>query len=220
MLIVDAYNVLHVTGVLPPEIAGVDVRGLAQLILTSRWGQSPVRLICDGTPPAKGVGVRYSDGGGRLRIVYAGGGHDADSRIEALIDESSSPRRLTIVSSDRRLRSAARRRRARWLSSEAFLQSLTDDWRRSASHRPPAESTSSGGPLSDSETDQWLEEFGVDPLPPQTQAPEETKREDPPAVDPRLIEEIQSEWPDEVDPDDLDMSKWIPPEDTQPGSSP
>jgi hypothetical protein len=72
MLIVDAYNVLHVTGVLPPELAGLEIEELADLASASRWGRQRIVLVCDGTDPARrrparggaagGSGVRRSDG--------------------------------------------------------------------------------------------------------------------------------------------------------------
>ena len=37
LIIVDTYNVLHVVGVLPPEIAGVDTAGLIELLARSRY---------------------------------------------------------------------------------------------------------------------------------------------------------------------------------------
>lgn len=51
MLLVDTYNVLHVTGVLPAELAGLEPGGLAALIARSRYRSRGARLICDGTRP-------------------------------------------------------------------------------------------------------------------------------------------------------------------------
>ena len=36
-LLIDAYNVLHVVGVLPPDLAGIDLEELAILIAKSRF---------------------------------------------------------------------------------------------------------------------------------------------------------------------------------------
>ena len=51
-VLVDAYNVLHVVGVLPPEHAGIDLEELADLIAASRYGGHPVLLVCDADPEA------------------------------------------------------------------------------------------------------------------------------------------------------------------------
>ncbi len=48
VLLVDTYNVLHVTGVLPPELAGLEPMGLAELIARSRYRAREARLVCDG----------------------------------------------------------------------------------------------------------------------------------------------------------------------------
>ena len=104
-LIVDTYNVLHVVGVLPPDLAGIDTQGLIDLIGRSRYRGERAFLICDGRPRERAPRGRF----GPLSVRYAGGGSTADELIEALIQTSSSPRRLTVVSSDRQIVRAARR---------------------------------------------------------------------------------------------------------------
>ena len=47
-VLIDTFNVLHVTGVLPPGLAGPDVTGLAALITTSRWKSAQIAMVCDG----------------------------------------------------------------------------------------------------------------------------------------------------------------------------
>ena len=216
MLILDAYNVLHVTGVLPPHLAGVGVRGLAELIATSRWRSLPCRLVCDGTGE-KGVGKVAETALPRsIRVIYAGPGRDADTLIENLIDASTSPRRLVIVSSDRRLRAAARRRRCRWLASDAFLETIAHDCAPSRTRR--------GGPRPpEADVARWMREFGFEPgetgaddhsrVPRGTSPPAATGRTE--ALDEGLREEIEREWPGRVDPDDLDMTRWIDPDPTK-----
>lgn len=152
-VIVDTYNVLHVTGVLPPELAGIDVAGLADLIEASRYRAEMVWLVCDGT----GRGARSER---RERIVthYTGIRSDADSHIGRMIDGSSTPRRLTVVSSDHRVRRMALRRRCVALSSEAFLGQLASDANRRGKPRevrPPV-------PLDQQQVDRWVREFGLE----------------------------------------------------------
>jgi len=122
-LIIDTYNVLHVTGILPPEIAGIDARGLIELIGRSRYRSQPVTLVCDGTPAEDAPTGRV----GPITIRYGGPGPTADALIAAIIRRSSSPRRLIIVSSDRAVQREARRRRCDVLSSEQFLEQLAVD---------------------------------------------------------------------------------------------
>jgi uncharacterized protein YegJ (DUF2314 family) len=136
-ILVDAYNVLHVVGVLPPELAGIDVPGLADLIATSRYRGRAVLLVCDGRP-APGARDRI----GRVAVAYAGPSFAADDVIAAMIARSPAPRRLTVVSSDRAIARAARRRRCRVLASPRFLAQLARDRRaagRARRHAPPPE---------------------------------------------------------------------------------
>ena len=50
-VIVDTMNALHKTGVLPPDLAGMDVPGLVQALSRGRWARNQVLLVCDGNPP-------------------------------------------------------------------------------------------------------------------------------------------------------------------------
>lgn len=158
MLVVDAYNVTHVTGVLPPDLAGPEPADLADLIAGSRWGRQQVVLVCDGTRP-KGAPER---GHGTVRIQYAGGGVSADAVIERMLEQSSHPRRMTVVSNDHAVQRAARRRRAQVLGSDAFLRQLAWDFnhaprqRRVAVRRQPDH-------LTPAQVDAWLRYFGIEP---------------------------------------------------------
>lgn len=147
LLLIDTYNVLHVVGVLPPEIAGLDTSGLASLIIRSRWRDHECQLMCDGTP--KGATAPESE---RVRICYAGPGGSADDAIAECVAESSSPRRITVVSNDREVQREARRRRCRVMSAETFLTQLVEDMKKSGSGgqnlSPPSQSVQ-----------EWVEEF-------------------------------------------------------------
>lgn len=59
-----------------------------------------------------------------IRVLFAVDYDDADSMIEELIARHSAPRRLTVVSSDLRLKTAARRRRAVAIDSDQWLQEI------------------------------------------------------------------------------------------------
>ena len=157
MLVIDTYNVLGTVGVLPPRLAGLEPDGLARLIGHSRWRRGRTLLVCDGSArPSGGGGVGRRFGG--VELVYAGAGRDADSLIERIIESDSAPRRLVVVSSDRRVRAAARRRRARWLSSQSFLLQLVRD--EALGWRPGPADDRRGG---DIDVEGWVEEFGIDP---------------------------------------------------------
>ena len=133
-LLVDTWNVLHQTGVLPPDLAGPSLKKLGQLIRQSKWGGERVLLVCDGTAPGPHPGLPEG-----IHAVFSGHDREADDLIEGHIAASTAPRRLTVVSSDRRIKTAARKRGCTVLTAQAFLERLVYDAhhpRRARGKRP------------------------------------------------------------------------------------
>jgi len=152
-LIVDTYNVLHVTGVLPPDLAGLDVPGLADLIRPGRYRHEQVQLVCDGSPPPGGIPAV----GPSVEVLYSGPHCSADDLIGRIVTRSSDRRRLIVISSDREVALHARRAGCRVLRSEAFLEQLAEDAERpTGAPRRPAPRPSTGG------VEQWMRIFGLD----------------------------------------------------------
>ncbi len=224
-VIIDTWNVLHVTDGAPDAAAWLDIRGLADLIGRSRFRNEQVDLVCDGAPTPNGL--LAAGGREEIEVIYSGAGREADAVIEEMIAAHTAPGRLTVVSSDRRLQRAARRRRAKHMSSPDFLHLLLRDASRYRERRRP--DIGALIPLSDPEVDAWLEQFELSddlkslrsapdtpPRPPVVGPPPKPKAatpdageavEPPPRPDP-LIEEALREWPD-LRPEDLDMSRWL-----------
>ncbi len=152
-LIIDTYNVLHTTGILPPEMAGIDVGGLIRLISASRYRRQLVTLVCDGTgpmPPLSGLPRT-------IAIRFSGPDREADDLILELIEQATDRRRITVVTSDRAVADAARKRRCATLTSAAFLKRLLGD----AQTRPKPVDDRPTGPLDAKRVDQWIEQFGL-----------------------------------------------------------
>jgi len=158
-VLVDTYNALHTTGVLPPELAGMDAPSLVEALTRGRWARNQVLLVCDGTAPQ---GQRATHAGG-IRTIYAGPGCEADDLIEQLIERSDAPTRLLVVSSDRRIIKAARRRRCHSMRSDAFLRTIAHDHERAgirASRR--ADTNKAPEHLSSKAARSWRDTFGID----------------------------------------------------------
>jgi predicted RNA-binding protein with PIN domain len=149
-LIIDAYNVLHCTHVLPNRYAMISATDLCRLLEQSRWAGRAMAVVCDGVQKPS-----EADYEGEVELIYAGSGGDADSVIEKMIVESDAPRDLTVVSNDRRIQKAARRRRARSMTSERFLQLLV---KSTANRKPPTDAK----PRAIGSTDDWLDTFEID----------------------------------------------------------
>ena len=156
-LLIDAYNVLHVVGVLPPDLAGIDLEELAILISKSRFRGEEAVLVCDGVTKPHRV-----DETGRVHVRFAGPGVTADDLILRLVRGSSAPRRLTVVTSDREIVVNARRRRAAVISSESFLETLASDRQTGSSAGNTPSSTSSSQGTDRRQVEHWLRLFGVD----------------------------------------------------------
>ncbi len=63
----------------------------------------------------------------RGEVLFASDHDEADDLIEQLIRDHSAPKRLTVVTADRRIQQAARRRRAQVISSEEWLDGLEQE---------------------------------------------------------------------------------------------
>ncbi len=180
-LIIDTFNVLHTTGVLPPELASYcDVDGLVQLLMRSRYRNERIELVCDGSPDrpaakgAVGAGVispgeaagespqrESAERPSNVNIRYSGPGREADDVIAHLLRHSTAPRSLVVVSSDGAVLRTSRKRKCRTLSSQQFLQHLTTDHAATGTGLPAPIAKPPGG-LSDDQVEAWLEVFDVD----------------------------------------------------------
>ncbi len=238
MLVIDTFNVMHVGGVLPPELVVHTPAELAWLIAQSRYAGTPRVLICDGPMQGTGHTGPAATRVGEARVVYTGAGREADDEIESLLSKSTHPARLVVVSSDRRVIKAARLRRATSLKSDGFLRQLAED---AARHKAePLPKWVHEIPLDRLAVDQWLGVFGLDgeqaaglggsggedprerpqssqppaqppPAPDQSskqpaERPPTPSQSPSPAIDDETRRLAQEQG---VDPDDLDMRRWL-----------
>ena len=158
MFIIDGYNLLKWI-----EKSGKGIEPVSDVQLCHVVGRYLKRvggkgeLVFDGTGPAdKG---RF-DNIPNLQVSFSGYGSDADAVIEGKIEFSTAARDLTVVSSDRRLRIAARRRRASAVKSGDFWADVCK--RLSEGRRKVGEPSGKRQGLTESETEQWLKYFGLE----------------------------------------------------------
>ena len=154
-LVIDTYNVLHTVGVLPPELAGLDLEGLARLVAGSRHGNENTTLVCDGLPEAVRPKIDPP-----VTVRFAGRDRTADDLIGQIVRLSSAPRRLVVVSSDHAVQRTARKRRCKVLTSQEFLQQLADDAVAAGAGRGPTPKAPRD--MSEQQVDRWLEIFSID----------------------------------------------------------
>jgi len=139
--------------------AGRDVgrAGLCKL-LAPLLARGPVTAVFDGPPPPGPMARQIELTG--ITVNYSRG-RPADEVIIEHIQANSAPRRLTVVSTDREIRQAARRRRCKSVTSQDFavlLEKLTE----APTQRRPSEPREKTDGLSGKHVDEWMKEFGFE----------------------------------------------------------
>lgn len=156
-VIIDGHNLLWSIRKLSEEFEPIsDVRLCHILGRYLELSNESGEIIFDGTGPSD---KDEFDNINKLEVVFSGRGSDADTVIEDKIRESTSPRRLVAVSSDRRVRKAARTRKVTSIRSEVFWGKVCKRFNRKKAIKEPAAKRDG---LSDSETEQWLRFFGLE----------------------------------------------------------
>jgi predicted RNA-binding protein with PIN domain len=157
-ILIDGYNLLHASGVFG-EVRGpggfeASRRALLDALVTRLGDQRHgVTIVFDAADAPAGLPERYRHDG--IDVRFARDHASADACIEDLIDEHDAPTALTVVSADNRIIAAARRRRAKSVSSHEWFAEL----RRSRPLRDTGDAKP-GPPGDDGEVARWLREFG------------------------------------------------------------
>ncbi len=157
MVIIDGHNLLWaVWGARegPERISDLQLCRLVGWYL-AQIGETG-EIVFDGPGPRDKSDFGAIEG---VEVLFSGFRTDADTVIGDKIKASTAPRRLTVVSSDRRLRKAARARRAIAVKSEVFWSQVQKESRRSSKASREDEPAGKEKGLTESETEHWLEFF-------------------------------------------------------------
>lgn len=167
--LIDGYNLMYAGGLLgkklgPGGFQRVRHRFLNDLAdVMGAVDAHQTTVVFDASTSPK-QSVRESTHKG-LSIIYAVDDENADARIEQILAHHGTPKALTVVSSDRRIRQAAERRRARAVTAEAFWIEL-DDRREALKLRPAPQRRPTPIESPPDEAEFWLQEFaGLDEQP-------------------------------------------------------
>lgn len=187
-LIIDGYNLMHAVGLIRGRLVGKQLEGARTRLLR--------RLAYQLTKDERAVAIVVFDAKSQLpvtsreeliegfRVLYPEPGHEADELIEQLIAQDQHPRKLRIVSSDRRLHRAARERMATAVNCDKFLDEL-DDRRPAPADPSPVHEARIGGELSlppskssapqtpaAVDVNYWMSEFGEIEIPDDVELPQ------------------------------------------------
>ena len=156
-ILIDGYNLLWALKKMD-DPALTRARMLNMVHASASLMKNPTVVVFDGCIPKDWSGPRQTSW---VELIFSGPNQTADACIMERISGNSAPRRLTVVSSDREIRRAARKRRAISLPSETFAKSVCDLAEAAAAPHnvePAAKRTG----LSPGETEPWLRLFGLD----------------------------------------------------------
>ncbi len=158
-VLIDGNNLLFAALDADPE------RPPSRSVLCLRLGQwarrtgEKVTVVFDGPTPPDGIARQTS--APAVDVAYSES-VTADEVLAEMIEKDSAARRLLVVSSDREVARAARRRKARSIRSDAFWAALLRELARPTPRRiEPREKTE--GLSAGDEADRWLRELGLDP---------------------------------------------------------
>lgn len=157
-VLIDGYNLYHyVRGLYREEEIDLAIPAFCRVLDEwTRRARQKVTVVFDGAapPPMRQNQTRF----GALGVRFAGPGAEADAIIENLIADNTAPRLLTVVSSDRRIRRAAKRRGCKIQTSDEFWLTLAHRLAARKTRPEPREKTSG---ILDYEREYWLKIFGL-----------------------------------------------------------
>jgi predicted RNA-binding protein with PIN domain len=160
-VLVDGYNVIFAD----EELADAMRCGrteqareglVARLTQYQALSGEPVIVVFDGTVD---VGLP-ADGRAAVKILYSRSPQKADEVLREILDTAPNPRGLTVVSTDREIRKAAKAKRAKPVLADAFLKEMERLFAREEDAPPPEPGEKYGQPISRNELRQWLKIFG------------------------------------------------------------
>jgi hypothetical protein len=127
-LIIDGYNLLHVSRFAPTGRRSDRLRTAREKLLEYLASNVPahqysrVNIVFDSERPSRRLPDRVSFK--HLHVHFATDHPRADDLIEDLIRGEPAPEKLLVVSSDHRLQAAAKRRGAKFIDSDAWIEAL------------------------------------------------------------------------------------------------
>ncbi len=164
-LLIDGYNLLHVTDIFGAAGPGTDLHRtrlallnfLAASIGKRERSQTTIVFDAAGAPPGLPRTITHQG----MTVHFAPRHSDADELIEDLLEQHRAPKSLVVVSSDHRVQRAARNRGATFVDSAEWYAE-----RRAALQRSDAADQLAAKPdaqLSPDELRYWLSQFGDAP---------------------------------------------------------
>jgi predicted RNA-binding protein with PIN domain len=155
-VLIDGYNLLRAVQNFSDEHATItDVQLCLVLGEYLPRVKKKGKIIFDGTGPRDKTAFKNIK---NLEVLFSGSSHEADDIIEKLVLENTAPKRLVVVSSDRRIKTAAKKRKSTAINSMDFWEEVIKQLEKKRRKPEPREKFSG---ISKYETELWLKEFGL-----------------------------------------------------------
>ncbi|HMO37125.1 MAG TPA: NYN domain-containing protein [Gemmatales bacterium] len=158
-VLIDGYNVLFSLGMVPTPVREGDLHKARQSLLSMLYqalGEKSrfCTVVFDATrAPSKAPGDTVYYG---IDVRFTRQRQEADDLITLLIQQCTSPKQLTVISSDHRLVEATSRKRATVIRADQF-----PDWldRQRSAHSPASPQVATSPKISPEEQQRWLKTF-------------------------------------------------------------
>jgi hypothetical protein len=167
-ILIDGYNLLHVSGIFGRARGADGLRRSREALLRTLAASLPAderprtTVVFDAAEAPPGLPRTVDQDG--MTIRYASDHAEADDLIEELIAADHAPKKLVVVSSDHRIQRAARRRKAQAVDSDRWFQEL----QAQRASRAQADASPTAKPQHDpteAEVQFWMERFAVEEPP-------------------------------------------------------
>ena len=165
-VLIDGYNLLHVSGVFGKGTALTELHRSREALLAflaaalEPAARSHTTIVFDAAGAPAGLPQRFAYEG--IDVQFARDPGNADELLERLIAAHDTPRKLVVVSGDHRVQRAARRRRAKAVDSDRWWAELCAE-RRAKGAALPASPQKPTADLSAGEVDYWVNQFADAP---------------------------------------------------------
>jgi len=155
--IIDGHNLLKMLQAGDEQFELInDVRMCYIIARYLKKSNQKAQIVFDGTGPTDKQRFENIE---NLEVFFAGPAKEADDIIENKINASSAARNLTLVTGDRKILAAARRRKAGTIKPKLFWEQLQKHLSKPRKFREPLAKRHG---ITESETDQWMKLFGID----------------------------------------------------------
>jgi len=157
VLIIDGYNLLRTVQNLTEHSSEITDVQICQIINDYLY-----RTKKKGSLVFDGIGPRDKSPFNNLfclEIIFSGTSREADDIIETMIVESSAPKSLIVVSSDRRIKRAAEKKKATAVDCVDFWTEILKQLEKKRKRKMEPQAKFTG--ITEAETEYWLREFGL-----------------------------------------------------------